>query len=269
LNKHVKIQTTIKPTGGLPVGTARLLAISFYSAVALTTSLPAESANYQDWWWNPGQSGMGVNVGQQGDTIAATWYLYGDDNNASFLVLTGTLTGNTVSGNLYRYTGPPPGPGYNPAAVVPNVAGTGSITFTSDTTAVLNYNYDNRSGSLNLQRFSFGTVPLTGTYLGGAVVYSQNCGLANAYQAVYSLTQDGNSLSFTEDSAGAYCVGQGDLTPAGSKYTMQGTFACSDGRGGNLSGSVSADEHTFTASGNINYTQGVNCAAVGVFGGIK
>jgi hypothetical protein len=24
--------------------------------------------NYQDWWWNPTQSGMGLNVGQQNDS---------------------------------------------------------------------------------------------------------------------------------------------------------------------------------------------------------
>jgi hypothetical protein len=40
------------------------------------TTTSAMATNYQDWWWNPGLSGMGVNIGHEGNTIVAAWYLY-------------------------------------------------------------------------------------------------------------------------------------------------------------------------------------------------
>src|SRR5205814_2240827 len=39
------------------------------------------ATNYQDLWWAAGgvESGWGVNVTQQGETLFATWFTYGSD----------------------------------------------------------------------------------------------------------------------------------------------------------------------------------------------
>jgi hypothetical protein len=42
----------------------------------LGVSLPAQATNYQDMWWNPNESGWGLNLTQQGDTIFAIWFVY-------------------------------------------------------------------------------------------------------------------------------------------------------------------------------------------------
>jgi hypothetical protein len=91
--------------------------------------------NYQDWWWNPAQSGMGLNVGQQNDTLFVAWFNYGDDTRASFLTMGGVLSGNTLTGPLLRNTGPVPGPNYNPALVKQTAVGTATITFNSNNDA--------------------------------------------------------------------------------------------------------------------------------------
>ena len=36
----------------------------------------ARATNYQDLWWNPAESGWGVNFTHQGDIIFATWFTY-------------------------------------------------------------------------------------------------------------------------------------------------------------------------------------------------
>jgi len=92
----------------------RLKSITTGLLFVLTLGLSnSAAASYQDWWWNPAQSGMGVNIGQQDNTIFAAWNLYGDDGKATFLSFSGTIIptirGDTVDGALYRNTGPSPG----------------------------------------------------------------------------------------------------------------------------------------------------------------
>jgi hypothetical protein len=37
--------------------------------------LPAP-ANYQGIWWNASESGWGINLAHQGDTVFASWFTY-------------------------------------------------------------------------------------------------------------------------------------------------------------------------------------------------
>ncbi len=72
-----------------------------------TSADPTASTNYTDLWWNPGESGWGINLAHQGDTIFAAWYTYAVDGKPLFLVgtLNKTIPG-TYEGDLYRATGP-------------------------------------------------------------------------------------------------------------------------------------------------------------------
>jgi hypothetical protein len=191
--------------------------------VAVTT--PAFATNYQDWWWNSQQDGMGVNIGHQANTIAAAWYLYDSDGSSAFLILSGPVKGNSVSGNLYRSTGPLPGPGYDPSNVDTNAVGTGSITFTSDTTATLAYNYDGLSGSLELIRFSFGGYSLDGDFAVSSTFVRSNCQNAGLELITYdglvaTMTSDGNTLEI--DQLAPSCTGSVDLIQTGSVRCIKG-----------------------------------------------
>ena len=70
-------------------------------------TLPA-TPNYQDLWWNPAESGWGINIAHQGDILFATWFTYGAGGEGTWLVMSdGVKTGTgTYSGALYRPTGP-------------------------------------------------------------------------------------------------------------------------------------------------------------------
>jgi len=131
--------------------------------------LPA-AVNYQGLWWNPAESGWGVNFVHQGDQVFATWYTYDTGGNAywlSMLASRTTPTGNAYKGDVYVDTGPP----FN------NFAGSGVAIKVGDGTVTLadanngTFFYEiSAGGAANVQqtkaitRFSLGGAQPTCTY---------------------------------------------------------------------------------------------------------
>jgi hypothetical protein len=108
-----------------------------------TTSLEA-ATNYQDLWWAAPagvESGWGINLTHQGDTIFATWFTYDTDRKPMWLVVTAPKTAShTYSGPLNRTTGPPfnvvP---FDPSAMVPTAVGSATFTFSDGNNATFDY----------------------------------------------------------------------------------------------------------------------------------
>lgn len=253
-------------SGLRPVGWLRALVL----AVLVGAGAPVlAQTTYSGMWWDASKSGMGVGINQQGTTLFVVWYAYGADGKPVWLQMGGDLANAaTFSGTLYTYTGTPFGAGYNPAAVTPTAAGTATLSFSGGNSATLTYDALGRSGSLSLTRFSFGRIALGGTYYGGAVVSGGSCS-TTAYQAIYAITHTGNTVTYAEYSDDAICSGGGSLAQAGEKYLVTGNFSCNNGRGGTLAGEVAGTDRTFTFSGSLAYTLGLNCTATAVFGGIR
>ena len=74
------------------------------------TPPPAATAehNVQGLWWQPRESGWGVNLTQQGDLLFATWFTYDAQGKGMWLVMSrGERFGpNAYAGILYRASGP-------------------------------------------------------------------------------------------------------------------------------------------------------------------
>jgi hypothetical protein len=64
--------------------------------------------NFQDLWWNPAESGWGINLTHQGDILFATMFTYGASGSGSYLVMSAgrKQADGSYSGELYRTTGP-------------------------------------------------------------------------------------------------------------------------------------------------------------------
>jgi hypothetical protein len=186
--------------------------------------------NYQDWWWNPAQSGMGLNIGQQNDTIFVAWFNYGDDTKASFLTMGGVLSGNTLTGPLLRNTGPVPGPNYNPSLVKQTAVGTATITFNSNNDATLTYSYDNKGGTMALQRFSFASPNLMQTF--NVISNYSGCDPAspgqNEMRIITGKEQIGNKFTVVTPRLDGTDVCTLSMTSQqrGSKLNAQGTSNC-------------------------------------------
>ena len=97
-----------------------------------TTNSRAGATNYQDLWWVPTESGWGINVTHQDNTIFATLFTYDATGRGLWLVLpAGVRQGDgSYFGAIYRTTGPafnanpftPIGPG--------NITEVGTMRFT-------------------------------------------------------------------------------------------------------------------------------------------
>ena len=232
--------------------------------------------NYQDWWWNPAQDGMGFNVAHQGSTVALAWYHYDSATNPTYLLLAGTLTNGTLSGELVRANGPLPGSGYDPAGVVRTTVGTASISFTSDRAASFTYSYDGLSGTIALERFTFAEESLDGSWTFASTGTNSGCMVSTSDGAFSSggtatLTRAGSSLTMAlAFTSGGSCTHQITLAKTGSSYRGDGTFSCSSGIGGTVEvGRLRAIEDFLVARYTAQASSGETCLETTQLGATK
>lgn len=125
-----------------------------------TTGARTGATNVQDLWFNPSESGWGINLTQQGGTVFATLFTYAADNRDMWLVasdLRGSL-GDGFTGPLYRISGPPfNAQPWTAVTVVP--VGTMTVRFSTGSNATLTYSVDGVNVTKQIQRQVFGTQP--------------------------------------------------------------------------------------------------------------
>ena len=67
------------------------VATNFAGSSASVTA--AAAVNYQGLWFNPAESGWGINFAHDGDTIFASWFTYDLTGKGTWLVMAATKTG--------------------------------------------------------------------------------------------------------------------------------------------------------------------------------
>jgi hypothetical protein len=118
----------------------------------------AYAFNFQDLWWNPAESGWGINLAHQGDILFATLFTYASGGRGIWFVMSnGARKQGTAefSGTLYRTTGP----AFNAspwAAVTPIPVGTMTVSFSQGNQGMLQYTVDGVSVVKSIQRQVFG-----------------------------------------------------------------------------------------------------------------
>jgi hypothetical protein len=116
------------------------------------------SANYEDLWWNPSESGWGVNITHQGDILFATWYTYRADGKGQWLVMSnGIKTSQGVySGDLQRTTGPAfSAIPWSPSSVTRTTVGSATFTFSNANTGLFSYTLDGVTQAKSITRYTF------------------------------------------------------------------------------------------------------------------
>jgi hypothetical protein len=115
------------------------------------------ATNYQDLWWNPAESGWGINFTQQGTTIFATLFTYASNSTGMWLVASMPKQADgSFSGDLLRTTGPM----FNTVpwtGITATKAGTMRAAFTNGTAGTLTYSVDGAPVTKAIQRQVFGT----------------------------------------------------------------------------------------------------------------
>jgi hypothetical protein len=124
----------------------------------------ALASNYQDLWWAApagSESGWGINLTHQGDSIFATWFTYDHDHTPMWLIVTAPKTKpGTYTGPLLRTTGPPfnamPFPPVGtPGGVTGSNVGTATFTFTDGNNASFAYTVNGVSQTKAITREVF------------------------------------------------------------------------------------------------------------------
>ena len=113
-------------------------------------------------WWNPSESGWGLNLNQQGSVLFATLFTYDTARAPMWLVMSGGALqsdGVTFTGPLYRTTGP----AFNANPFTPigaaNVTQVGTMTVALDAAnaATLTYTMNGVEVQKNIQRQVYGS----------------------------------------------------------------------------------------------------------------
>ena len=122
-----------------------------------TSGSRTAATNYQDLWWNPAESGWGINFTQQGSTIFATLFTYASNSTGMWLVASmPKQSDGSFSGDLLRTTGPM----FNTVpwtGITATKAGTMRVAFTNGTAGTLTYSVDGTPVTKAIQRQVFGT----------------------------------------------------------------------------------------------------------------
>ena len=127
-----------------------------YAALApYLGATPGGATDYSDLWWNPAESGWGLNVIQHASrNIFAVWYSY--DGNALpswFTMPGGTWTSpNTFTGAVYSTTGPAASKAFDPSRVRATEVGTGTLTFSDANHGTWSYSVNGASGTKAITR---------------------------------------------------------------------------------------------------------------------
>jgi len=122
-----------------------------------TTTGPAY--DFTDLWWNPNESGWGLNIIQHPNNIIfAIWYTYDAEGKMTwFHVPQGTWTDSmTYSGDLYAAAGPSfANPTFNASQVKRRAVGTATLRFSSSGSGTWSYSVDGVSGTKTIERLAF------------------------------------------------------------------------------------------------------------------
>lgn len=261
------------------------------AGVALLAGLPAFattfSTDFTDIWWNPSESGWGLNIIQEGEVLFATLFVYGADNSARWFVasnLSPATVGNqsTFSGTLYQPTGPFfGGATFNAASVNLAPVGSMSVSFTDASHAALQYIVNGTTVSKSIQRQTWRTESFSGNYVGGLTAIGSNCsgGVANGAiltSGFMGVRQNDTQATFTvafnnPQGAASQCVFSGSYQQNGHMGTVSGNWSCATGntitnRGTFTLSTLQVNQNGFTGkfTGNDQF-----CSYNGQFGGVK
>lgn len=264
---------------------ALLAALGFARTAGATTY----STDFTDLWFNPNESGWGLNLIQQNQTMFGTLFVYDTTTAPHWYVVSDlepTPSGSqtTWQGTLFSTVGPYFGAvPFNPAAVVLTTVGSLNITFTSENTASLIYSVNGAVVSKTIQRQTFRNNDLTGNYLGGLTAQGTAChnGVNNGAILIFDLLTVTHTSPQSTPSTVSMTVNfttgnntQGTCTFSGP-YTQHGRLGSIDN--GNWTCSTS-NQGTFTLSqieanlsGLTGKFHGTDqfCTYDGQFGGVR
>src|SRR5258708_6100591 len=178
-----------------------LACVAFVTAIASATP---QRFNGTELWLNPAESGWGLYLAHQGDTLFATLFVYGNDNQAHWYSASNLRGDGTYTGALYESTGTPWGMPFDQGTVVRRQVGTMQVELRGDS-GMLTYDVDGTRVSKEIVAFTFKFISLGGSYYGYMTQPSSAPGGAVSDEVHLGITH--TATSFTMSTAGSVSGG--------------------------------------------------------------
>ena len=214
----------------------KILPALIAAAIPTLASAVTTSVDYSDMWWNPNESGWGANMIQQGDTIFVTLFVYDQNGNPTWFVAPSTTaTGAThFAGPLFKVTGPYYGASsFNAAGVTATQVGNLTFDAKDASDATLAYSVNGVNVTKSVQRQTWRTENLAGSYRGATIGTFTGCGAGGASPVdnatTITITQNVNNVTLNEFGTGYTCRYTGTLIQTGKVGSITGLGTCSDG----------------------------------------
>ena len=217
----------------------------FLAALAAAGSLQAAAApaDYSDLWWNPQESGWGMNIVQQGETSFVTLFVYGPDERPTWYVASNAQvfaedsSGNPAfRGMLYKTTGPWQGGAFDPAKVGIQIVGDIVIEPRAGGRLYVEYFAEGVRVGKQVERQNFSQPDFLSNYHGSfrlrqATPGGQPWG-TREFAGDVLLHLDGRNVFMRIEEGGTRCEYRGTRTPSGRFATLAGQYTCSGGEAG-------------------------------------
>lgn len=201
----------------------------------------AATTDLTDIWWNPAESGWGMQLNSSGAFVFATVFVYGTDGKPTWMIGELNRTGSapaTAAGPLYVTTGPYYGGAWDPNAFAYKESGTMTFVPTSVSTGLVTYSVDGvvvnksvRRETLRQDDYS-GTYTATDTRTGSGCLDAANNGTRTT-AATIQFAPNGSSMSavWTLPNSNV-CTHTGTYSQLGRMGTLVADYSCTSGETG-------------------------------------
>ncbi len=239
------------------------------------------STDASDLWYNPQESGWGVSLYQQQETVFAVLFVYGPNNQPIWYVASGLQAGLTVPGGnlafagpLHQTTGPYFGAAtFNPAAVNTRQVGTATFTLTNLTSGTFVYSVDGVSVSKIVVRQTWRINNMTGSYLGGQSGTYSSCPAPSGNgprdePGTLTVNHGDGSATMSLVTSAFSCTYNGAYGQGGHYGLMSGAYSCSNGSNGSFN-AFGIDTQITSFSARIDTAASDGCRYSGRIGGVR
>lgn len=211
------------------------------AAMLAALSLPAAAGAYSDLWWNPRESGWGLNLVQQDETAFVTLFLYGPDGRPTWYVASDArITAHGAGGlphfhgTLYRTEGPWHGGPFDPARVRAVAVGEIDLELHARDRMRVHYAAEGVAGVKELERQSFAAEYVAAWYASQFVLRvtvpgGGPIGVSQYHGELHLRLQDGAGYMRVDDHLGRRCEYRGSYRQAGKLISFSGDYTCTAG----------------------------------------
>jgi hypothetical protein len=208
-------------------------------AVLAILPLSSNATSALDSWWNPNESGWGMQVVEQGGSLGFAIFVYDQNQNPTWYLGSGSAAqSGGWAGSMSSFRGPYfGGPAFNPTAVAATPVGTFTFRLNTVTTATLVYTINGVSVTKQLTRLAAGNDNLTGTYYGAIVFQNFNCAPATSNgfgtdPATFVVSHNNGVVQIGAATNGGTCTYNGTYSQEGRYGRVIGSYTCMNGQNG-------------------------------------